>query len=146
MEVLLRHRRVGLDSSVFFYHLEPNEPWSALAWTTLRVLADGQFMGVTSVLTLMEMAVKPLKLGRLAVANEYELLVRSIPNLDVVDLDAQASRFAAGLRAYHGVCTPDALQIGAAFAHGATAFVTNDKRLRRFSEIDIVILDDFIKS
>jgi predicted nucleic acid-binding protein len=38
--------------------------------------------------------------------------------------------------------TPDALQIAACLAHGAEAFVTNDRRLRRVTEIEVKVLED----
>jgi len=144
VDELLRHQRVGLDSTVFIYHVGPKNRWSTVAWTTMLLLAEGRVSGVTSILTLMEMAVKPVKLGHPAVADEYELLVRSIPQLEVVDIDAPAARAAAELRANHGLRAPDALHIGAAIVHGATAFITNDRRLRRVNETEIIILEDYV--
>jgi predicted nucleic acid-binding protein len=144
VDTLSRHRLVGFDTSIFIYRIEQTGRWSAVSLEVLRALSDGRFAGVTSVLTLMEIAIKPVRLGRPEIADMYEVLIRAIPNLDVIQVDARTARIGAELRARHGIRTPDALHIAAAIAHGATAFVTNDKRLHRVSEIDIVILDDFI--
>jgi len=141
---LSRHRHVGFDTSIFIYRIEQTGRWSDVSLEILRTLADGQFTGVTSVLTLMEISVKPVRLGRPEVADAYEHLIRGIRNLDVVDIDTRIARVGAELRANHGVRTPDALHVAAAIASGATAFVTNDKRLRRVNEIEIVILDDYV--
>ena len=37
----------------------------------------------------------------------------------------------------------DAIHLGTALAHGAEAFVTNDARLKRVAEIDVLVLADF---
>jgi len=39
---------------------------------------------------------------------------------------------------------PDALQIAAALEAGATAFVTNDQRLGKVKELDVLQLDDYV--
>jgi predicted nucleic acid-binding protein len=110
----------------------------------LRAMADGQFAGVTSILTLLGVAIKPLRLGRPEVADAYEALLADVANLAIVNLDARGARIGAELRATYGLRPPDSLQIAACLAHGAGAFVTNDRRLRRVREIDVVVLDDFV--
>jgi len=137
-------RRVGFDTPVFIYHIEQTSRFAAPAGAALRAMADGQFTGMTSVLTLLEIAVKPVQLGRPEVADAYEALLGDIPHLAILSLDARAARIGAELRATYGFRTPDALQIAACLARGAEAFVTNDQRLRRVKEIDVVVLDDFV--
>jgi predicted nucleic acid-binding protein len=138
------YQRVGFDTPVFIYHIEQTSRWAAAAGTAMRAMADGQFTGMTSVLTLLEIAIKPLRLGRPEVADVYEALLGDITNLAILNLDMRAARIGAELRATYGLRTPDALQIGACLAHGAGAFVTNDQRLRRVKEIDIIVLNDFV--
>jgi predicted nucleic acid-binding protein len=38
------------------------------------------------------------------------------------------------------------MQIAACLHHGATAFLTNDMRLRRVTELEVIILNDFLDS
>jgi predicted nucleic acid-binding protein len=99
---------------------------------------------MTSVLTLLEIAIKPLRLGRPEIADAYEALIGDITNLAIKNVDVRSARIGAELRATYGLRTPDSLQIAACVANGAEAFVTNDRRLRRVKEIDIVVLDDFM--
>ena len=134
---------VGLDTPIFVFHIEQSPRWGTRAGRVPRALADREWAGVTSVLTLLELAIKPRRFGRPAAADAYEILVQNIENLSVVGIDARVSRIGAELRAKHGLRTPDALQIAACLAHGAGAFVTNDRRLRRVNEIDVFVLDDF---
>lgn len=129
---------------VFVYHIERQSQWAAAAASVLRALADRQFAGVTSTITLLELTIKPLRLGRTEIADAYMEAINNIPNLTVVNLDRPVIRTAAELRAAHGLRTPDALQIAACIVHGAGAFVTNDRRLRRVKVIDVLVLDDFV--
>jgi hypothetical protein len=58
---LRRHEHVGLDTPVFTYHIEGTARLAGPTGVVLDELADGAFAGVTSVLTLMQIAVKPLQ-------------------------------------------------------------------------------------
>lgn len=136
------HTRLGLDTSVFIYHIESESPFSLAAGEVLHQLRLGTATGVTSVVTLTEILVKPLQVDRLGLAARYEMLIRAIPNLHIVDIDARVARHAAVLRARYRLRTADALQVAAALDRGATAFVTNDARLRRVEDLHVIVLAD----
>ena len=140
-----QHRRIGLDTSVFIYHLEGVSRYAACTDVVFDDLAKGGFQGVTSVLTLMELAVRPLQLGRPEVADEYEVLLVNYPHLAVADIDRAIVRRAAELRARHGLRPADALQVAACLEHGASAFLTNDRDLRRVTETQVILLEDFVE-
>lgn len=141
---LCRHQLVGLDTSIFIYHIEGASPFATAAGIAMDELARGAFAGVTSVLSLMEITVKPLQLGFTDAANEYEIILTNYPNLTVATLDRVTARRAAELRATHRLRPADALQIAACIQAGATAFLTNDKGLRRVTDIPVFLLEDFI--
>jgi len=141
---LRRHERVGFDTPVFIYHIEGTTRVAEPAWVAMDELAGGAFAGVTSVLTLMEIAVKPLQVGRPDVAEEYEVLLANYPNLTVAAIDRRIARRAAELRAPHRLRPADALQVAACLEQGATAFLTNDRELRRITELQVLILEDFV--
>ena len=140
---LRRHARIGLDTSVFIYHIEERGPFAEAAGVAMDEMASGAFVGVTSVLTLMEIAVRPLQLGRSDVAEEYEVLLANYPNLEVAAIDRATARRAAELRARHRLRPADALQVAASLEHRATAFLTNDRALRRVDDIEVLLLADF---
>jgi hypothetical protein len=120
VEALGRHQVVGLATPIFIYHIEQSQPWAHVASRALHGMADGRYAGVTPVLTLMELAVKPLQLGR------------------------PGRRMPTRLRAEHGLRTPDALQIAACVTAGATAMLSNDRRWGRVREIEMLTLDNFL--
>ena len=110
-EAMRHHTRIGLDTSVFIYHINSTSPFSAVAADVFQQLKQQSMTGITSVLTLTELLVKPLQTDRRGLAARYEALVRSMPNVAVVDIDARIARRAAVLRARHATSTADTLQL-----------------------------------
>jgi predicted nucleic acid-binding protein len=110
---LRRHERIGLDTPIFIYHLEGTTHLAGLAGVAWDELAGGGFSGMTSVLTLMEIAVKPLQLRRPDIAEEYEVLLANYSNLVIAALDRPTARREAELRAGYRLRPADALQVAA---------------------------------
>jgi predicted nucleic acid-binding protein len=110
---LRRHERIGLDTPIFIYHLEGTTHLAGVAGVALDELAGGGFSGMTSVLTLMEIAVKPLQLRRPDIAEEYEVLLANYSNLVIAALDRPTARREAELRAGYRLRPADALQVAA---------------------------------
>jgi predicted nucleic acid-binding protein len=144
-ERLKHFSRIGLDTSVFIYHYEEHPKYSIFTGEILSGVEHGHWEGITSVISLMELVVRPLQLKREDISRKYEALLIHFPHLKVVDIDRDVSRRAAQLRAAYRIRPPDALQLAASILHDAKAFVTNDRRLTRLQhEIDVVLLDDFL--
>lgn len=144
---LAAHDVLALDTSIFIYHFESHSRYLSLTRTLLNQIQSGHSHGVTSVVTLMELNVHPWQQQRPAVAQEYEMLLVSFPNLSMLDVDRSIARRAAQLRAIHRVQPADALHVATALCHSATGFVTNDLRLQRLDDlIDVIVLDRFAPS
>ena len=146
IDAFQRQSLIGFDTSIFIYLIEDAPRYADIANDILDELTFGRQQGVTSVLTLTELIVRPLVLGRIADADEYVETLRRFPNLEIAEITEGVALRAAALRANYRIATPDALQIAACLLHGATAFVTNDRRLRRVEELHVVVLDDLIDS
>jgi predicted nucleic acid-binding protein len=140
-EKLTRAGVVGLDTSIFIYHLESNPTYAPLTKTVFENIESGKFQGITSTITLMELTVLPWRMGHENVAREYEALLVNFPNLSILDIDRNVARLAAKLRADFKISPADALQVAAGLQVGAKAFLTNDKRLFSLQTvIEILIL------
>jgi predicted nucleic acid-binding protein len=105
-----QHERIGVDTPIVISHIAGT---THLAGETLDELAGGAFTSVTSVLTLMEIAVTPLHIRPPDVAEEYEVPLANDPNLVVAALDRPASRRAAELRAGYRLRPAGAWQVAA---------------------------------
>lgn len=141
-EQLARHTIIGLDTSIFIYHLEAHPTYLARTKVILGAVQSGQCSGVTSVITLMELTVLPWRLQKPAVAHEYEALLINFPHLYAAEVTRDITRQAAQLRAHYNLKPADALQVATALHYQATAFFTNDRQLRRLSDkLEIIVLD-----
>jgi predicted nucleic acid-binding protein len=99
---------------------------------------------MTSVLTLLEVLVAPLRKGHLDLASEYAQLLTHASGITVHSIDAAVCQRAAQLRAkYPWLRTPDALQIATAVEWDAALIVTNDDRWKRVTEIEVLFLKEF---
>jgi predicted nucleic acid-binding protein len=142
---LANHSVIGLDTSIFIYHLEANTRYLALTKAVLNGVQSGQWRAVTSTVTIMELTVHPWRINRPDIAHQYEALLANFPNLSVMDVSRDVARKAAQLRASHNLQPADALQVATAIMNQATVWVSNDKKLKRLAPlIDVVILDEFI--
>jgi predicted nucleic acid-binding protein len=137
------HTWIGLDTPIFIYQFEQVPPFHTPSDLVLQQFRARLVSGVTSVITLTELLVAPLRANRRGLAARYETIIRSTPNLFVRDVDGKIARRAAALRAGYSLRTADAIQVATAIEQGATAFVTNDHRLRRIAELRIIVLSDY---
>jgi predicted nucleic acid-binding protein len=61
------HSIVGLDTSIFIYHLEAHPRYQPLTQALLVGVQAGQQEAITSMVTVMELTVHPWRVGRAAV-------------------------------------------------------------------------------
>jgi predicted nucleic acid-binding protein len=140
--VVGRHKRILIDTSVWIYHFEQHPAFAAAAGLVIEKLEDGKFRGITSELTLLELTVRPLQLGRQDAADDYETLLTYFPNLQLEPVTRDILLAAAGLRARFRLRTPDSIQLASGLHAGATLAVTNDEAWRNLPVIETLILGD----
>jgi predicted nucleic acid-binding protein len=145
-DLLKNHPVIGLDTSIFIYHLEDHPRYSPLTEIIFNALEKGINKGVTSYLTLMEILVKPKTEGLLQVARDYEYYLTTFPNLTFYEMGLDVAQKASDVRSADRIKAPDAIQLATAVLYGATAFFTNDKIFERVKGVDIFILDKLLKS
>lgn len=136
------HRHVLIDTCVWIYHFERHPQFGAAAGRVIDNLEQGKFRGVASELTLLELTVQPLRLGRQDAADDYEVLLDYFPNLELLPISREILLDAAALRARQGLRTPDAIQIATGLRAGVTLAVTNDKGWRSVPLLETRLLSD----
>jgi predicted nucleic acid-binding protein len=145
IKVFGKHKRILIDTSVWIYHFEQHPILAVPATRVIEQLEDGKFRGIASELTLLELTVRPLQLGRQDAADDYETLLSYFPNLQLEPVTRLILLEAAGLRARYRLRTPDAIQLATGLQAGATLAVTNDEAWRDLSMIETVILADLVR-
>jgi len=144
-ELNLNGKIVGLDTMVFIYHFEENQLYSPLTFSIFESLEKGNFNGITSTLTLLEILVKPRKENNLLLVERYKILLETFPNLQVKELNESIADIASGLRANYNINTPDAIQMATSLEAQADVFITNDASLKKVTEIKVLLLSEMLK-
>lgn len=134
---------IALDTSPFIYHLEDVALYSDLTEALFLWITRPGRRAVTSTLTLLEVLVGPYRARDEARVNEFYARLTTFPHLEWIPPSVEIADRAAGLRAAHGLRVPDAIQLATARASGATLFLTNDRRLPSFDDVEVLMLDDF---
>jgi predicted nucleic acid-binding protein len=88
--------------------------------------------------------VQPQRDGRVDLVQIYEKTLLNSQQVQMHNIDPILAKRAIQLRAHYGLRVPDALQLGTALEYGATLFVTNDRRLKKITELSVLILDDYV--
>ena len=144
-ELNLKGKTIGLDTMVFIYHFEENRVYSPLTFSIFESLEKGNFNGITSILTLLEILVKPKRENNLILTERYKILFETFPNLQVKTLDENIADIASSLRANYNINTPDAIQVATSLEAKADIFITNDKTLKKIIEIKVMLLSEMLK-
>lgn len=135
---------VAVDTAPLIYLIEEHADYLPVVAPLFAHADRGRFDVVTSALTLLEVLVVPLRVGRLELARRYERVLTRARGLHLVDLDRNQLRAAAQLRASYRVRTPDGLQIAACLSYGCSAFLTNDRRLPKIPGLQTLQLRDYL--
>lgn len=141
-ETLAGERLLGMDTAPFIYFVEEDPRYDTRVTPVFQRIADGSLIGVTSIITLVEVLVQPYALGASHLISEYRDLLLNSAGLRTIEIDADIAERAAELRARYRLRTPDALQLAAALSAGCQAFLTNDHNLARVAELRVLTLDE----
>jgi predicted nucleic acid-binding protein len=141
---LRRHSRVALDTCIFIYQWEANARYSPLTDIIFSSAEQSHVTAVTSTITMTELLVHPYQKSDVVRINELFGLLSTYPNLEWIAPGLDIAARAAEIRAVLRLRTPDALQAATAVHARATALVTNDPVFRRVSQLEVLILDEFL--
>jgi predicted nucleic acid-binding protein len=136
----LSGKTVVIDSAPLIYFMERHPSFFEPVRPFFEALGRGDFKGLTSAVTIAEVLAHPLRHGRLGLADIYrEFFAQYLP---IIPVTAEIAELAAKLRADHNLRTPDAIQAATAIKQGQAVFFTNDARLGRLNQLEVLVLSD----
>jgi uncharacterized protein len=119
--------RVFWDTNLFIYLLEGHDTLSARVADLRRAMLRRGDQLFTSTLSLAEVMVRPIRMGRADVAHEYERRIKL--GAVLIPFDADGARAFAEIRREATIKAPDAIQLACASTARVDLFITNDGRL-----------------
>jgi len=136
---------VYLDANGFIYSIERIDPYRSMLDTLWLTVSVGQVKVVTSELTLLEVLVKPLKVGDATTATLFRTVLKHTPDVQMLRITQSVLEAAANLRATLGLKTPDAIHVATALLNNSVLFVTNDSAFRRVTDLNVTVLSELFK-
>jgi predicted nucleic acid-binding protein len=123
--------KVFVDTNFFVYMFEGREPFRSRVLEIRKRMIDRGDRIVTSAMTLGEVLVKPGRLGKTSLIQQYDAAIRA--TAQIVSFDPAVARRYASLRAAHSLRNADAMQLACASHFGVDLFITNDKELHKLN-------------
>ena len=141
----MKNKRVFLDTAPLIYYIEENQRYSSVLNKLFLDNGKGEFLFQTSVITLLEVLVLPMRQNEIQLVEQYQNILCNSPSIDIFDLNVEIAKQAASYRAKYGMKTPDSIQVATAVYASADYFLTNDIQLKAVKEIEVLVLDELIK-
>lgn len=139
------HRRIMLDSAPVIYFIEENSIYGAIADEIFLIIKENSYIhAFSSAVTLVEVLTQPFRQSDNELVKTYRKFLLESVNFTIYSLDPEIAELAAKLRADYGIRTPDAIQLATGIKNSGSLFITNDKRLKKIKEIEIMVLDDYL--
>jgi predicted nucleic acid-binding protein len=143
-ELCEQHRRVAFDANVFVYLFESTGQLAAAAIAVVNAVSARRLTGVVSSVALAEVIGRPVRIGDDTMGERYADAIRSIENLHVVPVTIEIAVEAGFVRGRTSLTLADAVHVATARVAGASAFVTNDRRLRSMPKLDVIQLAELV--
>lgn len=137
-------RRLFLDTAPIIYLVEKNPDYFAQAEAIFNYIDSGSITAVTSPITLAECLIFPFRDQNKKLHQAFVNRVVHGVHTEFVPIGEEVSTQAAKLRATYNLSLADAFQTAVALYSSCDAFLTNDQQLKRITELDILVLSEFV--
>lgn len=142
---MIDFEKAFIDTAPFIYYIEGSKSNPKYSYKMKGFFRDSYENGkslVTSVITIEEYNVFPYRMNNQELLYTFERLISAL-NMEIVNVDRSIAEKAAHIRAeYKDFKAMDALQLSTACIMGCDLFLSNDKQLRQFKEIQCVTVDE----
>lgn len=133
---------LGIETAPFIYFVEKHPDYVAKMRSIFQRVDEAQLQVITSTITLTEVLTLPFETGNVSYQRAYREMLLNTASITTLPVTASIAEKAAELRARHRLRTPDALHIATALVSGCDAFLTNDLKLKRVTEIQVLVLGE----
>ena len=139
---LSKVRRLYIDSAPLIYYVEENAAYLDKMREIVGIVDQTDLLAFSSVLTLAEVLVLPLRQGDQQLVQAYQEILVAGDDYELVVVTPEIAVTAADIRARYGLGTPDSLHVATAIATHCDTMLTNDSDMKRIKELSVLLLDD----
>lgn len=130
---------VYCDSVILIYYLDAADPFQQIASRRLGQIRAANGFLATSDLSRLECRIKPIRNQDAPTLARFDHFFSAV-NVTMLQLTTAAVDLATEIRAKHNFRTTDALHLASAVLAGCDLFLTNDRRLARFTDVPVEIV------
>lgn len=135
-------KRIYIDTAPFIYFVERHTDYFAKMFRIVDLIEAQPLQAFTSVLTLTEIMVQPLRMGNTNLAQDYLDILVSRDDYTLVSITAEIAITAGAIRARYSLRTPDAIHVATAIETDCDTILTNDAAMKRVTDLNVLHLDD----
>ena len=134
--------KIYLDTAPVIYYVQGVTPFFPVVDALFKEIDSVNLLAVSSPVTLAECLVLPIRLGNIALQQDFLDLLTNTQGITFANIDVAVGRLAADMEARYRLKLPDALQVATALVAGCEAFLTNDVQLKRITEVKILVVSE----
>lgn len=142
---MIDFKKAFVDTAPFIYFIEKdsnNPQYYEKVKNFFKYGYDNDKEFVTSVITVEEYFVFPYRSKAYSFIDMFDRLVATT-DMEIVEINQEIAKRAAQIRAeYKFFKSMDALQLATACIYGCDLFLTNDKQLKQFTEINCITVEE----
>lgn len=132
------------DTAPIIYFIEEHKDFGKITDEISKFIKDNfDYHAFSSLITLTEVLTQPLRKSKRDIVEKYRQFLLNSSNFTIYSIDPIIAEKAAELRAQYEMKTPDAIQFAVGIENNGTLFVTNDKNLKKISEIEVLVLEEY---
>ena len=135
-------KTVSVDTSPLIFFIEEHPTFGPVLDPFFEAVSRGEIQIVTSAVALLEVLVHPLRLNDEPLAQRYNDILLSSPNISTISVTPLTAQVAAELRAASNLKAPDAIHLATAITQHADAFLTNDRDFGSIVKVPILKVRD----
>jgi predicted nucleic acid-binding protein len=113
---------LGVETAPFIYYTEKRPVYFEKMRAIFRLMNQGQFEVLCSVITLSETLNKPIEANDQNLISTYNSLFENTYGITLISVNKSIARSAAELRARYRLKTPDALHVATAWKQAVRHF------------------------
>ena len=135
------YSKIFLDTAPIIYFVEQKDKYLNQIRNIFKVNYLSDFY--TSAISVAEYSLYPYLYDKSLLARYNQFI--DIMGIKIVEIDKNIAERSALIKSqYKFFKTADSLQLASALYSKCDLFITNDKQLRQFSEIEILVIDDLL--
>ena len=137
---LIKLSPLFLDTSLFIYLFEDHPVYASAIQPVFDALSSDKMSAYSSIITVSEVLTKPIENKGFELTKKYQEIFLHLPNLTIASPTYDIAVQAAIIRARYKFQLIDCFQLALASHYQCLAFLTNDKKLKKFKDLRIILL------